>query len=336
MNMNKLFFAVTTSVLLSAVLAVPSFAQSKVDLTVYPAVVEQEIKPGTPSRFLLQFKNNSDTLINGNIKVADYIISDKQGTPILVEGQQLSLKYAAAKWLTPLDSQIAIPPNDYTTVNVTINPPQEVGPCGHYAIVYFEPFELPAVGGAKSKAATSESSVINKIGALINLRTVSKTCKEDMSVLGFTVPQFLEYGPVKVTFDLYNKGDVHITPSGTLTVANLMNSEVDSVGIKEQRIFPETAKSYEATVGQGFMMGRYSITLQGKYGNANLPFVKMAYIWVFPWRAALVILLTLIILGIIARAVYKNIVVKESSLEEELSDEKKEIEKLKKELGKRE
>ena len=48
------------------------------------------------------------------------------------------------------------------------------------------------------------------------------------------------------------------------------------------------------------------------------------------------ILLALVILAIIARTIYKNIVTKEASLESELHEEKEEIEKLKKELGKRE
>lgn len=332
--MKKLLFALTTSVLLSAVLVVPSFAQSRLDLTVYPAVVEQEITPGTPSRFLLQFRNNSNVLINGKIKVADYVISDKQGTPILVDDKQMSLKYAASKWITPLNTEVAVPANDYVAVNVSVNPPDEIGPCGHYAIVYFEPFELSPIG-AENQATKSESSIINKIGALINLKSKSKDCKQDMSIMGFTVPQFLEYGPVKVTFDLFNKGDVHISPVGTVTAKNILSSEVDSVSIKEQRIFPETAKAYEASVGQKYMIGRYSITLQGKYGDSNLPFMQTMYVLVFPWKIATIIALAIIILIIIGKSMYKGLVVKEATLEEEIKEERKEIEKLKSELKKR-
>ncbi len=332
--MKKLLFALTTSVLLSAVLVVPALAQSKLDLTVYPAVVEQQITPGTPSRFLLQFRNNSNTLINGKIKVADYVISDKEGTPIIVDDKQVSMKYAAAKWITPLNSEVAVPANDYVAVNISVNPPEEVGPCGHYAIVYFEPFELAPIG-SEGQQTKSESSIINKIGALVNLKTKSQTCKQDMSVVGFTAPQFLEYGPVKVSFDLYNKGDVHISPVGTVTAKNLMSSEVDSVAIKDQRIFPETAKAYTASVGQKYMIGRYSITLQGKYGDSNLPFMKTLYVWVFPWKVATIIVLALIILFIIGKSIYKGLIVKEATLEEEIKEERKEIEKLKSELKKR-
>lgn len=333
--MNKLLSTLTASILLSALLTVPAFAQAKLDLTVYPAVVEQEIKPGTPSRFLLQFRNNSNTLINGKIKVADYVISDKQGTPILVDDAQMDLKYAAAKWITPLNAEVAVPANDYVAVNVSVNPPDEIGACGHYAIVYFEPFELSPIG-AENQATKSESSIINKIGALVNLTSKSKDCKQNMSILGFTVPQFLEYGPVKVTFDLFNKGDVHISPVGTITAKNIMNSEVDSVTLKEQRIFPETAKAYEASVGQKYMIGRYAIMLQGTYGDSHIPFMQTLYVLVFPWRVALIIALAIIILLLIGKSMYKGFIGKEVTLEEEIKKERKEIEKLKKELDRRE
>lgn len=332
--MKKLLLALTTSLVFSLLGVAPTFAQSKLDLTVYPAVVEQTIKPGTPTRFLLQFRNNNKTPINGTIKVADYVIADKIGTPILVEDGQVSLKYAAAKWLTPLNNEITIPGDDYVAVNVSVNPPQEIGPCGHYAIVYIEPFE-GSLSGEEKLQTKSESSIVNKIGALVNLKTASKECKQDLSVLGFTVPQFLEYGPIKVNFDLFNKGDVHVVPTGVITATNMMNSGIDSVAIKEQRIFPETAKSYEVSLGQKYMLGRYAVMLQGKYGDSNLPFTYTAYVWMLPWKIAVVIILAIIILFVLGKKIYKSVVVKQATLEEEIAEERDEIEKLKSELKKR-
>jgi hypothetical protein len=279
----------------------------------------------------LQFRNNGTAPLNGNIKVADYVIADKIGTPVLVEDGQMSLKYAAAKWITPLNTQITVPSNDYVAVNIAVNPPQEIGACGHYAIVYFEPFE-GNLSGAANAQTKSESSVINKIGALINLRTASQNCKQDMSVLSFTTPSFLEYGPIPVDFDLFNKGDVHIVPVGSVSINNVINAQVGITAIKEQRIFPETAKSYEVVVGQKYMIGRYLVTLQGTYGDSNLPFSKTSYVWVFPWKIAVVVLLALLILIIGGVNMFKGIAHKEASLEQELEDERKEIDKLKKEL----
>jgi membrane protein implicated in regulation of membrane protease activity len=45
------------------------------------------------------------------------------------------------------------------------------------------------------------------------------------------------------------------------------------------------------------MIGRYKAVLMGSYGvNNNLPLVASAYFWVFPWRMAIVVVLTVIAL----------------------------------------
>ena len=60
------------------------------------------------------------------------------------------------------------------------------------------------------------------------------------------------------------------------------------------------------------MMGQYKITLNALYGEKAQVMEKSVSVWVFPWRVAIVVILTLIILGIIGRAIYKNIILKET------------------------
>ena len=84
------------------------------------------------------------------------------------------------------------------------------------------------------------------------------------------------------------------------------------------------------------MMGQYKVTLHALYGEKAQIMERSVNVWVFPWRVAIVVALALLILGVIGKSIYKNIILKEASLEEELSEEKKEIEKLKKQLDKHE
>ena len=84
------------------------------------------------------------------------------------------------------------------------------------------------------------------------------------------------------------------------------------------------------------MIGKYKVDLTGSYGDTGQALTAVSYVWVFPWKVALVIILTIIIMIFIANKLYKNIVVKETTLEEELKEEHEEIEKLKQQLRKRE
>ena len=80
---------------------------------------------------------------------------------------------------------------------------------------------------------------------------------------------------------------------------------------------------------------KYKVNLTGSYGEAGQALTSTTYVWVFPWRVALADVLTIFIMILIANNLYKNIVVKETNLEDELKKEHEEIEKLKSQLRKK-
>lgn len=301
--------------------------QINFNITVYPAISEQTVIPGDSTHLLLQFRNNSKELIHGTIKVADYIVTDKKGVPMLIENTNQVLKYGASKWIIPSYSIVSIPGNDFVAVTLNINVPNDVINCGNYALVYFEPDTISVSN--KDTTIKSESTITAKIGALVNFKVKNINCREDLRVMDFNLPAFLEYGPIKLNFDLFNFGNVHVAPKGNLVLTNMLNIFTDREPIKEQKIFPETAKSYESSVGSKWMFGRYKIILNANYGEKNTPLITKAYVWVFPWRIGLIILLTLVIIILIIRGHFIDSIEKRQLLEKELIAEKSEIEKLK-------
>jgi len=312
-----------------------SFAQLTGDtnvlpLTVFPAVQDKLVTPGESTRLQLQFKNNNQMFVSGQIKVADYIISDKRGTPILIEDQQNKPKYGAASWITPSYDEITISPNNYVTVDLFVTVPNEVASCGKYAIVYFQP-SLTRLRGVNAR--TESASAINiKFGALVNFIVQDKLCRENMQILNLKTPGFLEFGPINTSFDLVNMGDVHIVPKGSVVLTDMFGKTVVSKSIEEQRIFPETAKEYKASLGPTWMIGRYKLQLDTNFGSKDFKRSALAYIWVFPVRSVAAIALALIIIILLLKNMYKAVAKKEELLEGELEEEKKEIEKLKEEL----
>jgi len=100
-------------------------------------------------------------------------------------------------------------------------------------------------------------------------------------------------------------------------------------------MFPETIRSYTVDVGSKCMFGRYRINLNAGYGKTGQILTGYAYVWVFPWKIILIVLLTLLLITLLLNNLYKRIVVKESILESEIKKEKREIEELKRQLKKR-
>ncbi len=332
--LKKTFLLISVLSFISILFTQSVFAQD-VGLTVYPAIQDQDITAGQRSRVQLQFKNNTTDFIPGTVRAADFIVKDNNGTPVILEDTLVKSKYAAASWLTFGQNPITIPPHDFVTVDVFINVPQDVSTCGHYAYVYFQP--ATSLGAAQRSTTTKPNlAVTTKIGGLLNLKLQNTACKDEMRVVNFSTPTFVEFGPINTTLDLLNLGDVHVVPSATITLTNFLGNQVDKQKVAQERIFPEAGRVYTIPVGSKWMIGRYQVILSGTSNGAhNVPFYAAATVWVFPWRFTIIILLALLLFFLLGRSFYGKVTRKEVHLEEELKEEQEEIEKLKDQLRKR-
>lgn len=308
-------------------------AQSSIPLTVGPARQQITINPGETTSFAVKYYNQSDISLNGVVSVADFVVDSTDGSPRIIDNiDQANPKFTASKWVTLSLDQITIAPNDRIIVSGSLSVPKDARPGGRYVTVYFE----PAIGTPTSVGSDGGATgIAPRIASLLYIR-VNGPITENAIISNMFAKSFYEYGPIEVTANILNNGDYHIRPRGTFTLTNPLGGVIEQSSLKEVNIFPDALRIFTATVGEKWMMGKYKITLNALYGEKAQMVERSITVWVFPWRVGIIVLLTLIILGIIGRAIYKNIIVKEATLEEELSEEKKEIEKLKKQLGKRE
>lgn len=313
-------------------LVTPSYAQSSIPLTVGPARQQIAINPGETTSFAIKYYNQSEIPLSGVVNVADFVVDSSDGSPRIIDNvDQANPKFTASKWVTLSLENITIASNDRVIVSGSLSVPKDARPGGRYVSVYFE----PAVGTPLSGGAGGSTGVAPRIASLLYIR-VNGPIKENAYISQMFAKSFYEYGPIEVTAQILNSGDYHIRPRGVFTLTNQLGDTVEQSNLKEANIFPDAVRMFTSTVGEKWMMGKYKITLNATYGEKAGVIERSIFVWVFPWRIALIVILTLIILSIIGGAIYKNIIVKEASLEEQLSQERKEIEKLKKQLGKRE
>ena len=309
-------------------------AQSTIPLTVAPARQQITVNPGETSSFAVKFYNQSDLSLNGVVKVADFIVNSNDGSPRIVDtADQANPKFSASKWVTLSMDQITIGPQDRTIITASLAVPADARPGGRYITVYFEPsIGTPSTIGTD---ASSTTGIAPRIASLLYIR-VNGPITENAFISNMFAKSFYEYGPIEVTANIINNGDYHIRPQGTFTLTNFLGGVVEQNAVQEQNIFPDAMRVFTSSIGQKWMMGQYKVTLHALYGEKAQIMERSVNVWVFPWRVAIVVALALLILGVIGKSIYKNIILKEASLEEELSEEKKEIEKLKKQLDKHE
>lgn len=307
--------------------------QTTLPLIVAPARQQLDVAPGEKSAVVIKFYNSSDLPVSGILKAADFLVTDKEGTPVIVDNPlQSNPKYSAGSWFDLPYDRMTIAPDDKVTIQASINIPIDAHPGGRYVAIYFEPAgNIPEPVGANEEAGTA---VGTRIAGLVYLK-VAGAISEKALVSRFFAPSFFEYGPVKVETEILNRGDYHITPRGVISLINMFGGVVDQQKLNEANIFPDASRSFTNELGKKWLMGRYKISLLAGYGETGQALTSEIYVWVFPWRVATVTLLALIIIILLIKSAYKNLVVKETALEEEIEKEKGEIEKLKQQLRKR-
>lgn len=307
-------------------------AQSSIPLVVMPARNQIEVEPGEKTAITISFYNQSDDPVSGFFKIADFIVEDSQGTPKFIENSiDAPVKYSASRWLTLPYDRATLPAHDKVAIQTDIIVPADAHAGGRYVAVFFQQGNtLPRPSGTEEKGSGTNL----RIASLIYIK-VKGPITEKALISRFFAPSFFEYGPIKVTTDVLNLGDYHVAPRVSLTLSNVFGGFVDQRLLKVQNIFPETSRNYETELGAKWMIGKYKVNLTGSYGETGQALSAAAYVWVFPWRVALAVVLTIIIMVLIANNLYKNFIVKETDLEEELKKEHEEIEKLKSQLRKR-
>jgi len=310
----------------------PSLAQSSIPLVVMPARNQIEVTPGEKTAVTISFYNQSDDPVSGFFKTADFIVEDSQGTPRFIENaEDAPAKYSASRWLTLPYDRATLPAHDKVMIQTDILVPLDAHAGGRYVAVFFQQGNTLTKQTASNEAGSGTNL---RIASLIYIK-VKGAITEKALISRFFTPSFFEYGPIKVTTDILNRVDYHISPRVSLTLANTFGGLVDQKLLKEQNIFPEASRNYVTELGAKWMIGKYKVNLSGSYGEAGQALTAVSYVWVFPWRVALAVILTIIIMIFIANKLYKNIVVKETNLEDELKKEQEEIEKLKTQLRKR-
>lgn len=310
-----LFYSLTLS---------PASAQvpNVLPMSVAPARQEIFVDPGESTAITVKFFNYSDTPVSGPLKLADFIVEDKEGSPIFLdEGSavtgvtQISPRFSAASWASLPYDRMTIAAKNKVNIQAKIHVPSDARPGGRYLAIYFEPGGTVTQPSGSPKEAASPVAI--RIAALIYLR-VSGPIKEDAYVVKLSMPKFSEYGPVDIASEILNRGDYHIRPKGTVVITNLFGKQVDAQELKEQNIFPDTSRVYENKLGQKWMFGKYKAELTAAYGESGQALTAIAFFWVLPWKLTVVVILTVLILIILFNNFFRKYKKHEQQLEEKI------------------
>lgn len=283
-------------------------------VTIIPPSLEFSVQPGeTIETKVKLFNETADTLTQYS-SVANFQAKDETGTPAFADENDLT---DLASWITIDAGPFALVSGDRLEIPVTISVPANAEPGGHYAGIFFSN-QAPDVTGQGGQIG-----IAAKVGSLILVR-VAGDISERASIAEFgsdggeTMYNRL---PVDFVLRMQNQGNVHVRPTGTVTVRNIIGGTTRELTVNPTlgAVLPASTRRFDMTwersavdektsffkefanEWQNFALGPYTANLAITYGLANDKTATATYsFWVLPWRVLLttIVLIVLLIWGI--------------------------------------
>ena len=282
-----LFLGITLAVLLVAPLSV-THADT---LTVTPPKIETFGNPGDVVTESIRVRNDGADSLNYKVGVDDFKASgDEGGIDLIDDPNAPSTSFSLAKWVTIEPTQFNIPAGQEKALKMTIRIPSNAEAGSHLASVQLRSATTALTG-------TSGAAVQSNLNSLVLLR-VSGNLVEKLSVDAFhTDLGYYARGPVDFTLKTSNQGNVHLAPSGTITITDEFGTKVKELPLRTANVLPTSARAVKTTWEDSNRIGRYTATLVATYGQKKQPLTASVTFIIFPlWLAELLLAIILLLL----------------------------------------
>ena len=259
-----------------------AFAQ-ETGLSISPLIFELTANPGDVLTNQLKIYNQTDSIVSIRMETEDFKPVGEVGQVIVTPEEEMT--YSLKRWVKITPTEFTLKPKEEKFISFEISVPENAEPGGKYGSI------LASTTGMIGKEVTG-AALAPKAGALV-LLTISGEVIEDLRIVEFSAPSFLETGPVPFMIRFENKGTVHLRPRGFVTITRpkflfFEEEKIIDIPFPQQNVLPGTIRKIETTWNQKWLLGKYVATLVGSYGSANLPFnPPVLSFWVFPWKIAL-------------------------------------------------
>lgn len=258
-------------------------------LSVSPAIMEQVLTPGIPAKSVVRVTNI--TRIPLPIKA-----SVKNLTPLeemLPDAAKET--YDASAWYSLEPADFILQPNQTKEIAVTLVPPAQATPGGHYATIYFQPL-------VPTEALSPSTAYLNARVGVLSFLIVKGDIVERATLGALEVPKLKQFGPVDIKVPVTNSGNVHVLPEGTVTIRDFRGKTIKSMQLPAGLALPKTIKAYKVAWNNGGSIGYFTARAELTYGTDKIAVQSETVgFWILPWLPimSLLTLLTLLVLFVL-------------------------------------
>lgn len=278
-------------------------------VTLIPPTLEFTAKPGDTIPTKVKLFNETAEVITQYSSTANFSAKDETGTPSFAPETDVT---DLASWMTLDKGPFTLNPGDRIEVLVEIKVPDNAEPGGHFAGIFFssQPPESTEAG---------QIAIASKVGALVLVR-IEGEINESASIVSFaTADGKKSYArpPVDFLLRVRNDGNVHVRPTGELTIRNILGGTTNVVAVNtgQGAVLPKSVRKFDvawekqgnsgprgsffqeiATEWRNFALGPYTASVSLTYGLAkDKTATATVEFWVFPWRVILVVVIVIVL-----------------------------------------
>lgn len=258
-------------------------------LSVTPSIQEMVVKPGEQSEQIFELKNLSKIPLPIKSYIRTFGASDEAGGVDISEAPD-EQRLALTSWAGVLEPDFILQPNSVRQIKIYITPPPDLPPGGYYGILFFEPL-LP-------EYFLSENSlnIGGRIGALLFLVGAGEI-RESGKILSLSAKKYQFGGrPSDIIIRFQNEGNVHLRPSGKITVTNLITKKTKEAEASEFTVLPGKIRQQIIALEGAYWPGVYKAKVQLSFGRDKITLNKT---FVFYYLPIMTIVAIIVLIGML-------------------------------------
>ena len=287
-----LSLVIITASLLSPVSPAKSQGAISPSLSISPALVRQNIKPGKKTIVKITISNLGQNPIP--LSVAKYNISgiNNSGAP---EFTAAARPHSGAEWLKVSQPDLILDALGSREIEVTISPPDGTNPGGYSAALIFQArlpdnyFDPDANTRVIPALSTSFLLSVDAVGASPTI--------ENLSISSFQTPKIVVSTPIPFLIEISNPTGFFFFTDGELTLTPTWGKQKIVIQLANSVLMPQSSRQYTSaytgTIWPGIYDAKFALNQDGKVLVANSRFVAVPwpFIIIVPGVLVLAILL---------------------------------------------
>jgi hypothetical protein len=270
------------------------------DFVVGPGKVELTLNPGESKTVEVTLANRMGDDRKFDLTVEDMKGSDNPEQTVVLLGDDRG-PYSLRDYFSVPEWSFMLPHARKARIPVTVTIPADAEPGGYYGSVLFTTTSKPNEQGGQGAAA-----IISRIGVLFFVTVPGAGTYEGKLESFSSKNTFFTEGPIPFQMLFRNTGNMHLNPSGEITIRNMIGTQVETLVVEPWFALPGSLRLREVEWNRAALMGRYTAEAAIKRDYGDQVDRMTVTFWVIPVVPAAIALGGIFVLFFIIRFIATN------------------------------